>query len=71
MCDESLRGNLSFSPPYGAYGGEYEVTPGLEPQTLPTKGKFLSEDILVHGIPYSEVTNQANGLTVHIATKEG
>lgn len=72
MCDETLRGMLSFSPPSRGgeedYEGQYEVTPGVEAQTLETKGKLLTEDILIRAIPYSEIQNKSGGKTVHIAT---
>lgn len=49
------------------YEGEYEVTPKIEAQTLPTARKYLTKDVLVNKIPYAEVSNNANGTTVTIA----
>ena len=67
MSGDALRGNLSFPPPYGPYTGGYEVTPSGETQTLETNGKLLTQDIIIHPIPYQLVTNQAGGLTAQIA----
>lgn len=52
----------------GDYEGDYEVTPKpFEDQILPTYGKKLANDIVIHKIPYQETSNSANGLTVYIA----
>jgi hypothetical protein len=50
------------------YDGPYEVTPKVEAQTLPTKQKYLSEDIQVLSVPYYETDNQ-NGTTIYIASE--
>lgn len=39
------------------YKGAYEVTPKRVDQTLPTKEKTMSQDVLVHEIPYYETAN--------------
>lgn len=43
---------------YGKYEGEYEVTPKVEEQVLPTKGKGMKEDVTVKAIPVFEVSNE-------------
>lgn len=49
------------------YTGDYEVTPSAdETQTLYTAKKYLHSNITVEKIPYSEVTNPSDGLTVTI-----
>lgn len=49
------------------YTGEYEVFPLLYvDQTLQTDGKVLKDDILVHEIPVSRVTNPSGGYTATI-----
>lgn len=48
------------------YTGEYEVTPAIEAQTLPTAKKVLEKNLQINGIPYAEVTNQKGGKTVTI-----
>ena len=50
------------------YDGPYEVTPKVEAQTLPTKQKFLSEDIHVLSVPFYEADNK-NGTTIYIASE--
>lgn len=50
------------------YDGSYEcVSKAHSEQTLPTANKFLTEDIRVKKIPYSEVSNPYGGITVNIA----
>ena len=51
------------------YTGSYEVTPKVDAQTLPTAQKMMAEDLTVKGIPIYEVSNQADGETVYIATE--
>lgn len=48
------------------YGGEYEITPSVNSQSLDTKNKLLKEDIYIDAIPYSEVTNKSGGVTATI-----
>lgn len=50
------------------YEGEYEVMPKSSAQTLRTKEKFLTEDVNIKAIPYSETGNTAGGKTVYIGT---
>ncbi len=49
------------------YEGDYAVTPKTEAQTLATKNKSLTDDVVVEEIPYSEVSNPSGGNTVNIA----
>lgn len=49
------------------YIGNYSVTPQITDQALPTKDKVLVEDIRISAIPYAEVSNVSNGITVTIA----
>lgn len=48
------------------YEGEYEVTPKVTEQTLPTAQKFLERDVTIEKIPYFEVTNNSGGTTASI-----
>ncbi len=50
-----------------AYEGEYIVIPEVVSQTLETKDKRMTDDVLVREIPYYETSNPQNGLTVFIA----
>lgn len=75
---QTLKGNVStalnligsmnvggaFLPEY--YEGEYEVIPSIEEQVLETNRKYMKDDVTVKEIPYAEVTNLANGITVTI-----
>lgn len=48
------------------YNGEYSVTPSTEEYTLLTSQKFVDANIVVEKVPFSEVTNTANGTTITI-----
>ena len=48
------------------YQGDYEVTPQVNAQTLPTKTMVMKDDVTIHEIPYAEVTNTSGGLTATI-----
>lgn len=39
------------------YEGEYEVTPRIAAQTLPTAKKLMRRDVLIEGIPKWETAN--------------
>lgn len=52
------------------YTGEYELTPKGYLQTLETAQKIMADDVKVRAIPYAEVTNLANGLTVTIGDSD-
>lgn len=51
------------------YEGEYDITPKVEAQTIPTANKFLAEDVTVREIPFFRVGNTAGGSTVYIANE--
>lgn len=48
------------------YYGDYDVTPAVDAQILPTAQKFLTSNIEVAAIPYAEVSNTSGGVTVSI-----
>ena len=48
------------------YEGEYTVTPRLTEQSLETNGKIMRDDVTVHQIPISRVSNPYDGITVLI-----
>ena len=49
------------------YDGEYSVSPSpTEDQLLKTGSTFVDADIKINKIPYSEVSNSSNGITVAI-----
>ena len=49
------------------YEGEYAVTPKIDQQIMPTKGKLLTNDVTVHPIPFFKTSNTSGGKTVYIA----
>lgn len=66
----SLTGDIAISNTvivdYDEFEGPYEVKPLVESQTLDTKEKLMKEDLVVLAIPYAEVANLSNGITVTI-----
>lgn len=48
------------------YQGAYSITPSASEQTFMTKGKIMKENMTVQEIPYVEVSNASNGVTVTI-----
>lgn len=66
-----VTGNVNMSsgvviPP--VYDGETIVTPSAsEDKILHTADKMMVSDVTVEQIPYSEVSNTSNGITVTIA----
>ena len=63
-----ITGKIYASDKYQneAYKGPYEVEPSSEEQTLLTKDKNMVEDFIIRPIPYAEVTNTSQGITVMI-----
>ena len=57
----TIKGDAEF------YEGEYEATPKVEKIVIETAQKTMKSDFTINAIPYAEVTNTANGLTVTIA----
>lgn len=49
------------------YTGDYAVTPKVAQQTMPTKGKFMTDDVTVKAIPIYETSNASGGSTIYIA----
>lgn len=48
------------------YTGDYEITPKVNAQILPTADKVLTDDLTVKAIPIYKVANTQNGITVTI-----
>lgn len=48
------------------YMGDYEVTPHVYQQILPTNQKLMSDNVLVYGIPIQKVSNPKGGNTATI-----
>lgn len=70
-AEQSLSGTVSQQIEYDTYyDGSYEITPTVEGQTMGTADKIMRTDVDIKPIPYSEVHNDAGGLTVVIAFEE-
>ena len=67
---ERLVGDIAISDTAAVrpdtYEGSYEIKPTTESQILQTKEKLMKDDLTVKAIPYAEVTNSSNGITVTI-----
>ena len=50
------------------YEGAYTVVPTTSEQILETRAKTMLDDVTVTEIPYQQVTNEAGGYTVSIAS---
>lgn len=55
---------------YEKYTGSYTATPNVEPITLPTKDKVMTDDVTVFKIPLWEVSNPFGGNTIYIGGEE-
>lgn len=64
---DAEMGQVIAVPTAPAYRGEYEVTPKVyDEQSLPTSGKLMGKDVVVHKIPVFEVSNDSGGKTLII-----
>lgn len=54
------------TPDVKIYDGDYEVTPKVDSQTIPTAQKFLTDDMRIKAIPFYNVSNTTGGSTVFI-----
>lgn len=64
---DAEMGQVIAVPTAQAYRGEYEVTPKVyDEQSLPTSGKLMGKDVVVHKIPQFEVSNGSGGKTLII-----
>ena len=57
------------NPDVEIYDGEYEVTPKVEAQTVPTAQKYMTADMKVKAIPIYDVSNASGGNTIFIASE--
>lgn len=63
----NLRGELTKNTNYTNYNGDYEITPKVEAQIMPTKNKLMINDVEIKGVPIFSISNNAGGNTVYIA----
>lgn len=62
-----LDGQLSVRTTYDVYTGETDIIPkAYQDQILNTANKLVTQNILVHKVPYTETHNDS-GVTVYIA----
>lgn len=68
VIEEVVIGDNPIKPQdgYEHYDGEYVVTPAVVQQSLHTENKVMDDDVTVKAIPYYEVENADNGVTVII-----
>ena len=59
-------GEVFFIKSDDVYDGDYNVTPRVYEQVLPTRDKLMLDDVTVEIIPMSKVINLSNGYTVTI-----
>lgn len=52
-----------------AYEGDYTVIPKAEAQQLPTKKKYMDDNVTITAIPYFDVANPSGGQTIYIGSE--
>lgn len=52
-----------------AYDGDYSIVPKAEAQQLPTKKKYMEDNITITAIPYFDVANPSGGQTIYIGSE--
>ena len=62
----SIQTSYHGARPHEVYHGAYSAIPKVVQQTLDTDDKVLLSDVVVEAIPYVEIPNSADGLTVRI-----
>lgn len=65
----TLVGKITMPVGYVNYAGSYETTPKVEKQTLPTKDKYMTDNVTIQAIPCFDVSNEAGGSTVYIGSE--
>lgn len=69
VMQQCLKANISAiktRPTAEYYKGDYEVTPLITAQVLPTNDKLMMDDLTIRKIPLYEVSNNVGGTTVTI-----
>lgn len=62
-----ITGEVEPEPVQETFNESYEVTTSLTDDTvLPTKGKVMTDDIVVKKVPMTEVSNESGGYTIAI-----
>lgn len=68
-ADMQLRGSIRYLEGYETYTGNYEVTPQVLGQTIPTANRLMVRDVTIKDIPTYEVSNPSGGETFYIASE--
>jgi hypothetical protein len=67
---ESINFKVESAVTVGAsgesYDGSYVVIPEVKEQQMKTKNKYMTDDVTIEAIPYAEVSNTSDGITVTI-----
>lgn len=61
-----IVGKMNVGGQAEVYEGDYEVIPKVTAQSLPTKEKYMIDDVTVKEIPFFETSNNSGGNTVYI-----
>lgn len=73
VSDDVIKTNFGQIQPIteinNLYEGEYEVTPKMTEQMLPTKDRVLVKDVKIQPVPIFRVSNTSGGTTVYIANE--
>lgn len=67
FLDASMDMGVTVKKEAPEYQGTYSIIPATSDQTIMTKGRLMKENVTVQEIPYFEVSNASNGVTVTIA----
>ena len=71
---DASKKDLEFESSYSVYiegeisDGDYEVTPKVDAQSLPTATKVMLQDVQINKIPYFETSNEY-GNTIYIGSE--
>lgn len=60
---------VTEAPDVDFYTGAYTFTPAIDPQTVPTARKYLTENVQIKAIPIYSTSNVSGGNTVYIASE--
>ena len=52
------------------YNGTYDVKSSFDDNVLPTKDKFMNDDVTIHKIEQYETSNESGGYTLYIGLDE-
>lgn len=59
----SLTGHVALPTGFESYNGSYNAIPTIDKQIMNTKNKMMTNDFVIEGIPFYEVSNAEGGET--------